>query len=495
MSNFTKRRVWKYILILRPEDKTKFSAWLKLELQDRQVSIQRLWQNLRCLDEAEIGRLSERQFAVESMIWNHIFPQEPFEEVRFRKLSEQLIRHIEEFLAIESFRKDRGAKDLHLLREIGTRNSFQLFQTIYRKVKSRLNRKTIRDEQFYKDHTLFDREFQNVSLKYENQAKFNLSDFFQSFDKWRLIEQANTLIFQLYVPKQAPKPVIPKTQFFESLKNHSDYSEEPLLRIYTLLFELLIGKSDDFPTYFELLQSYKHNINSETLQFLYANATNYVRKASQSREKIHYEQYAALMKWGLQNELLIINGVLPSGSYKNVIAIHLILAKMSEGNEKQGRILQAKKYMEDLKQYLPEKDREDAYRFNKAIYYFTIGEYDKVEASLGGRAYSNTAFAVQGRLYGLMARYEMKEFTYLPTAIRSLKRYIQIHSKKELASGVYKLYLQHLRFYNRLVIAYTAEDYGKLKKAIDKTPKVFEKNWLLEKIEEKLPQSKLLTSN
>lgn len=496
MSNFAKRRIWKYILILNSEDKSKFSAWLKLELQDRQVSVQRLWQNLQCLDEAEMGRLSEQQFGVESKIWSQVFPDDCFSEVRFRKLSELLIRHIEEFLAIESFRKDKGAKDLYLLREIGTRKSFQLFQTIYRKVKSRLNRKTIRDEQFFKDHTLIDREFQNVSAKLSPRAKFDLEDFFQSFDKWRLIEQANMLIFQRYVPKKLANPLVPAADFFESLKDHNIYSKEPLLHIYTLLFELLDGKSEDIPTYFSFLKSYRHKFSGYTLLFLYTSATNYIiDKASKTREKFYYERYADFMEWGLKIKLLMANGILASGTYKNIISINLILAKKSQGEEKQSRILLAKKYMENLKQYLSEKDKEDVYRFNKAIYYFTIGEFDKVEASLGGRAYSNVAFAVQGRLYGLMARYEMKEFTYLPTAIRSLKRYIQIHTKKDLPIGIYNVFLQHLRFFNRLVQAYTIEDYSKLKKAIEKIPQVYEKNWLLEKIEENMPNSKLLTTD
>lgn len=496
MSNFAKRRIWKYLLILDPNDRSRFNAWLKLELQDRQVSVQRLWQNLRCLDEAEVDRLSKQQFAVESSIWSLLFPNDPFEEARFRKLSEQLIRHIEEFLAIEGFRKDQEAKDLYLLREIGLRNSFQLFQTIYRKVKSRLNRKTIRDEQFFKNHTLFDREFQNARTKFDAQAKFDLSKFFQSFDKWRLIEQANMLIFQLYAPKDAPVPVVPAAHFFESLKNHNEYAKEPILHIYTLLFELLNGTSEDFRTYFNFLQSYKHKINGETLQSLFINATNYiVRKASQTREKIYYEQYADLMDWGLKNQLLMANGILASTAYKNVISINLILAKKLEGPDKQVRIIQAKRYLENLKNYLPEKDREDAYRFNKAIYYFTIGEYNKVEASLGGRPYSNISFVVQGRLYGLMARYEMKEYTYLPTAIRSLKRYVQIHTKKDLPLHVYTVFLEHLRFFNRLVQAYTTEDYSKLRKAINKTPRVYEKNWLLEKVDENIPNSKLLTTD
>ncbi|MDW3649547.1 MAG: hypothetical protein R8P61_20925 [Bacteroidia bacterium] len=496
MSNFAKRRIWKYFLVLNPAEKLKFDAWLGLELQDRQISVQRLWQNLLCLDKAEISLSSEGKYSIEKKLWYKIYPGEDFDDSRFRKLSEQLIRQIEEFLAIEGFRKDRTSKDLHLLRELGLRNSFQLFQTIYRKVKSRLNRRIIRDEKFFRDHTLFDREFQKNKAKIGSQVKFELSDFFQSFDKWRLTEQANMMIFQLFQPASAPTPVVPADYFFNQLKKHPKYAQEPLLHIYTLLFELLTGKSDNFPIYFNSLKSYAQKINSETLRFLYVAASNHTaRKASRTRERIYYEQYAQLIEWGLQKELILINGVLPSGAYKNIISTNLILAKKMDGTERNEQIIKAKHYLEDLKFYLPRKDQEDAYRFNKAFYFFTIGQFEKVEGSLGGQAYFNPGFNAQGRLLALMARYEMKEFTYLPTAIRSLKRYIQVHMKKDLPSGVYNSFMLHLRFFNRLVNAYTFEDYLKLKKAVEKTPRIFEKNWLIEKIDERLPSSKLLSTN
>ncbi|MEL6257241.1 MAG: hypothetical protein AAFR87_34925 [Bacteroidota bacterium] len=485
MSNFAKRRIWKYFLVLRPEEKLKFSAWLGLELQDRQLSVQRLWQNLLCLDETEISLSSEGKFCIEKRLWNKIYPDEDFNDSRFRKLSEQLIRHIEEFLAIEGFRKDRTSKDLHLLRELGLRNSFQLIQTIYRKVKARLNRRVIRDENFFRDHTLFDREFQKNMAKIDYQVKFELSDFFQSFDKWRLTEEASNLIVHQIWPKEAPIPVVPADYFFDRLKNHPVYAQEPILHTYTLLFDLLTGKSEDFPTYFTFLKSYTNKINRETLKSLYAISTNYlVRKANKTRENIFYEQYADFLQWSLENELLYLNKILPVNSYKNLISINLILAKKTEGTTRQKRINLAKHYLESLKIRLPLNVREDAYSLNKAIYYFTIGEYNKVEASMGGRYYSNSGFIVQGRLYGLMARYELQEYTYLPTAIRSLKKYIIANTKKDLSSNHFKVYLDHLRFFNRLVNAYTTEDFTKLRKAIEKTPRVFEKNWLFEKIDE-----------
>lgn len=493
MSNFTKRRVWKYFLVLSSEEQTKFSAWLSFELADKQVFVQRLWQNLLCLDKTGEFSISEHQ--IETKLWDAIFPDHPYDEGKFRKLCEQLIRHIEEFLAIEGFRKDRSAKDLYLLRELGLRDSFQLFQIIYRKVKARLNRRNIRDSQFFRDHTLFDQEFQKNRLKIGSHAKFDVVDFCKSFDKWRLIEQASLLIFRELDPsfQLAPDPVPPPEYFFEQLKNHPEYSQEPLLRVYTLLFELITNKSEDFHTYFNFLKSYTNKINLGTLKSLYGISGNYlILKANKTREKIFYEQYADLLQWSFENELLFIDGFLPTFNYKNLISINLILAKKSSESVREKRINLAKHYLETLKDYLPLNVREDAYSLNKAIYYFTIGEYNKVEASMGGRTYLSSGFAVQGRLYGLMARYELEEYTYLPTAIKSLKKYILAHTKKDLPFNEFKAYLDHLRFFNRLVIAYTTEDYNKLRKAIEKTPKVFEKNWLFEKIDDKTPNSKLL---
>ncbi|MEM6800548.1 MAG: hypothetical protein AAF696_04040, partial [Bacteroidota bacterium] len=78
MLNFTKRRVWKYYLVLSPEEQTKFSAWLSFELADKQVFVQRLWQNLQCLDTTEEFSISEQQFEVETKLWNAIFPNDPY---------------------------------------------------------------------------------------------------------------------------------------------------------------------------------------------------------------------------------------------------------------------------------------------------------------------------------------------------------------------------------------------------------------------------------
>ena len=100
---------------------------------------------------------------------------------------------------------------------------------------------------------------------------------------------------------------------------------------------------------------------------LYLIAINYCIKQQNRSEKVFVKEGFELYKSGLENKILLENGILSVYTYKNV---HLLADKIQEYDW----ILI---FLEKYKSFLPTEQRENHYNFNVAQYFFRRKNYQK----------------------------------------------------------------------------------------------------------------------
>lgn len=117
----TERKAGKIWKSLSKEEKVRFLRFLSAELGDKQLFLQKLANTLK-------------HYPMEDQdVWEVLYPGVSYDDSRLRKLSADLVRWMEEFLAIEMFRKEEGTKGVYLLRYYQERGYDDEFIKAYNK--------------------------------------------------------------------------------------------------------------------------------------------------------------------------------------------------------------------------------------------------------------------------------------------------------------------------------------------------------------------------
>ena len=497
-----KRKLWKVYDCLEKQEKIKFRAWLELELDGRQARVLSLLEGLEAYDQGLISeedpsetKASETipSYQAERQLWAHLYPGEVFDYDQFRRLTEQLIRWLEEYLSIIAFRRDQNAKDLYLVKEVGRRDPHILFPTTYKKVRNRLERSPIRDATYYHMVYRLENEYQLYLVHHVSPKKNRQPQRQQAFNQWWLLEklemaiEARMLIELKLLPNDPDEMKEYFCNFILNDDNINSFSRNAVFTLYLKLFILKLGREVKTQVIVDWLKMHKQSFsNDKFINYFFVVFNHLSIQASHTQEVHHNKALLEFYQWALSEKLLFTNNKLPRKHYKNLITLCLKMANFTQSNIKNNYLDMAYRYIHNLKDLLEAQVRDDEYHFNLANYFFTIGEYSKVESSQRGVVFSNIHYSLQGRLIALRARYEMKERKHLSSAIRSFQAFLKNQPDGAVINSSY--YITHLRLFKRLVLAQTKEDYLKLRKAVGQIPQMYEKKWLLSKIEDALKE-------
>ena len=491
-----KRKLWKIYNCLEKQEKKKFRSWLELELDGRQAKVLALLEGLEAYDlgliteqesEALEGAGSSSVYQSERQLWTYIYVGEVFDYAQFRRLSEQLIRWLEEYLSIIAFRRDQNAKDLYLVKEVGRRDSHILFPSTYKKVRNRLERNPVRDATYYHMVYRLENEYQLYLIQHVSPKKNRQPQRQKAFNQWWLLEKLEMGIEArlLMESKQLPHNPDEFGDHFQELIEKLDqgYSliENSTFELYLQLFRLLLGTNGTTEPIVNKFKLNKKSFSSDKL-FNYFNVifNRLLFQANRTQEENHNRALLEFYQWALTEGLLFVNKSLPRKHYKNLISLCIRMANLSQDKFRQKYLDLAYDYIYKLKDLLEFNIRDDEYHFNLANYFFAIGEYDKVESSQRGVIFSDINYSLQGRLVALRARYEMNERKHLASAIRSFQVFLKKQPNGAIINSHY--YITHLRLFKRLVQAQTKDELLKLRKAVVQGPQMYEKKWLLNKI-------------
>ena len=166
-----------------------------------------------------------------------------------------------------------------------------------------------------------------------------------------------------------------------------------------------------------------------------------------------------------------VNETISMYNYKNILTLALKIEDY----------VWAKTFLDDYKKFLPEKERENIYKYNYAIYCFRKKDYSNAiqllqEANLKEVLFNLDARRMLARIY-----YDLKEFNALDSYIESSKIYL--HRQKEL--GYQKeMYINFFRTIEKLLkmdFKSTAVK-EQLRQEITETQLLAERDWLLSKL-------------
>jgi hypothetical protein len=485
----THRIAWKYLQTLTPPERAQFLRWLEAELGPRQAYLQQL---------AQLLVAATPPIPTETHFWARLYPDQPYDDGRLRKLLRDLSQQLETYLSIQAFRRDEGALDQFLLRELNRREAPDLFRKALRRIETRLQRLPGHTPDYYRQRYELEVERQHLEVRLGHPAvsssPASSTDPFAglstpkraalAFDGWWTLEKLHLALVDLnlqHIYGHSP-PAFLVTPLLEQLPQLPLYAKDPWFSILHEAYQTLSG---EFPKAFDRLmgdlKQHQLSLPDSELRFLHSLLLNHSvrglnRQGSREMARRIYELY----EWAIEAGFILLEGQLPRQHYKNLITISLRIEDFQR----------AWHYLHMYQPLLPEEVREDAFMFNLANYHYACAEYGKVVQLVSGRRFQRTFEEIHARANMLQAQYELEQDReWLVTQLESLIRYVR--DRRDLSDLHKKSYLNRLRLFRRLLQANGFEELARLASDIETTEPIDHPDWLRQKVAATLAQSRI----
>ncbi len=467
------RKVWSVLALLNKKEQIRFHNWLRIELAEKQAYVKKL-----------LSIIMEYPDHVEDeWVWKKLYPSDPYNDGRLRKLYRDLCAYVEEFLAIESFRKDKNQKDVHLLRELREREAHDLFVKQYNKLDKELTRTPLKDAAIFRKKYQTIYEMIQYQLQYEHGIKpISFEELYMSFDAWWVHEKialacTNETLSALF-PQQIDNALL--AQAYEMISKRPDFSQMALLQIHWKIHKLFQGTPEsEAQEISQWIVKFAKELPLSTKKEIFELLLNYhIRKLNTSGDEDTARIIFKLYQWGINDEFLIAHQKLHWQQYKNIISVCL-----QTNNYESAWV-----YLNDLIKYLPAKEKEEAYIYNLSQYHIAMEAYEEVISALGERKFSKLVYEIPARSTLLQAYYELygPDKEWLIPQLTNLIRYVK---QQKLTEKYRQSYLNRFRLFRKLIQAKNEEELISLQQEIHQTKPISRPQWLLQKIQQRTQQN------
>ncbi len=420
------------------------------------------------LDRGPISLERERVFRL-------VFPEnKTFDMPILRHASSFLLDTIRQFLAVEEMRSDAAAADFFLQSAYKKRGAEEPRERVLADALAAHESRSLRNGHFHQQH------FQFLLEDLDLRARHNRATDAAPMLRAMTAAQTSTLLrvgctaasAQNFSGKTLDVPYL-KTAL--ELAESGQFDDLPAVMVYFHTFRCLESSEND--AHFQKLKALlpalgEHFLPSEAGDVLLAAINFCIRRANQGRPDFLKEAFE-LYKIGFENRALLPSGTLTKYTYKNATALGLHL----------GEFEWVADFLEKYRPFLPERDRENNYRINRAKLFFNQKKYDDALVELQSVRWSEEA------LYNLDARrmlvrifWETKAFSALEAQLESYKTYLRRH-RDEL--GYYRdIHLHLIQFVQKMMRSDLSSERVRrgLREQVEAEKSVAEKAWLLEKL-------------
>ena len=401
--------------------------------------------------------------------------------MRFRKLSSDLLKLIEDFLAQEKYEQDTLQKKSYLLSCVGEKKIEKLYASTIKSSREILKQQNEKPSSFYYYNYLIEKNQYDLSEgELHRSDKSNVEEIINNLDYFYLAEKLkwyNTVLNRKSLISHEYHLL-----FIDEIIAHIEryqYKNIPLVSIYYRQYLTLAltdtGSEED---YFELKKLVSNNWKSFPISEsneMFGGLLNYcTRKINQGKVYFLREFF------DVYNEILD-NNILPNNelnpwSFKNAVQTALKL----------GEYEWSEKFIKDYSSKLPNEFRDNAVSYNLALVYFYQKRYYEVIEQLQSVEYEDIGYNLNAKSMLVAIYYELDSDDALMSQMDSFKTYL--HRHKDIAENRRILYLNLMKYVRKLLKLNKGSkaEIEHIKKEMEEDRKIgiASEKWILEKLAE-----------
>ncbi len=417
-------------------------------------------------------------------VWELVYPDEPFDYGRLRKLLHILMEHGENFLAQQIYDHSPLQQANYLLESVYEKNLDFLHSSALSGAKLQLKKQLNKSGIYY--FYLYDMErkryhienFEGKRVEKLNLQNINLNQINLYLDIFFIAEK-----LKVYCSLLSWKSLIDietSPLFIEQILNlagQKPYIEYPPIAIYYQIY-LTQKEFDDESHYYklkELIHQHIHNFPPNEAKDIIDSAINYTIKKHNTGKMHFFRENFELYKSSLENEIIYLNNEITPWTFKNIVTLALRLNEFAWTED----------FIESFKHKINPAYRENAINYNRAVLHFYKKEFDKVIPLLQKVQFDEAAYGLASRTMLIAVFYELRDSDALFSYFDSLKSWLR-RTKSTLTDRKDR-YIDLINFTKKLIEYENAshEKIVKLKQDIIQSNSA-SKKWLLEKVDELL---------
>ncbi|MEZ4917625.1 MAG: hypothetical protein R2792_00855 [Saprospiraceae bacterium] len=412
-------------------------------------------------------------------LWDQLQPGVAYDDVNFRKYCSELLKLVEEFMAVENLQEHPEKKANHLLEYLVDHKVSPLYKSAIRKTRQRLQVKGYRTADYFYQSYLLERLYYKMKdFDVKLNVRANLEEISGNLDFFYWLEKLKFYNAVLSQRKTGTQEY--ELHFIDEiigfLKGFPlEESPELALHVYTFLSLTDEENPEHYYAFREVLASQLDQMPPEEAVEFIDSAMHYCVGRINKGDREFLTEYFGLLDDGIEKGVFISNGELAPWRYNNAVAAALGL----------GKIDWAEQFIQQNKVHLPPATRENTYAFNLARVYRFQGRFKDVLELLRDLEYEDIGYSLLSKRMVVMTYYDLDELDALESFIESFRVFLNRH--KDIPSQRRKSYLKWLKYVRQLtrLVPNDREKRNQLRQEIlDKKAVIGNAEWLLEKLDE-----------
>lgn len=402
-------------------------------------------------------------------------------------ISSYCLKLLEKFIALEQLQENPILENFLMVEGLKKLGHFKWLNKTLDHIDTKLRQEDIHGSSFfywkYRHAAELDSFYSKVEVDMKNKS-IELKE--QFLDRFYLSEKLQDAVEMLQRKRiwgidfdiQMVEPVLKLIQ-----SNEETYRTEPRIYVYYKLYLLVI--EHETAHYFELknlLAQHERFFSRKELKDIFQGLQNFCIGQSNQGKSEFFEELFEMYKIQLSKGLLMEEGFLSDRHYKNIVTAGVRLKELDW----------VINFIQQYRAHLLQEEKENAYHFNLAYYYYANYEFDKVLDHLQKVEYKHITYNLDAKMLLMRTYYQLAEYNALLSLCVSVSQYLKRNKSlpdfhRKGYNNLFKLTAQASRLKSDLHLlgkTNAQRELQKLKGAFERAEVVFLKNWVEEKVGE-----------
>lgn len=405
-----------------------------------------------------------------------VFPGNRYDDSKLRYAMTDLYRQASAFTAVRGLMGDRLLYNSVLQQEMARREADKPYESLYYSDAGEGNIDAPRDAEWY--YHQFRDAFTYMNLYHPRQKRTGqnpaglvaryLDQFYLARKLQLLCEMVNSKNVMA-----ADYDYFLQNEIMDALRKDA-FKDVPLISIYfRILLTLTEPENEEhFTALRSLLLHETAGIHRGELFDMYQYLMNYCIRKINTGNTGYVQTLFEIYQTVLERKIIYREGKLSQWDFKNIVVIGI----------RAGQFDFVHRFIEEGKEDLPEAERENAYVYNLAYYYFGTGNFRKAISLLQQVEFTDLYYQLDTRAILLKCYYELDDEETLRYHLAAFRIFL---SRNKLVSEYQRtIYRNLVRFTGKLVqCGHLEKKRAELLVKVNEVKQVADINWLRKKIE------------
>jgi hypothetical protein len=412
-------------------------------------------------------------------IWKKLWPERPFDDLQLRRLASELTQLAIRFRAIEHRAHDPIPEWLDQQKALEHPGLEKHLAGVERQLMRQFDDTVGRNTAFYFQNfryhwQVFVRSYRLVANT-DYMGKLLPADHF--LECFYVVQKLKMYVAWLsYRQYRSTDREVPLPPGFWQHVESQQFVEVPMVGIYRQVIRLLLDSTDEslFQALMADLDERGHALAAEDLRECYFIAQNYCAIMINRGSLDYYQRAFEIFKKMVERDVLLEDGSLAEGIYKNVITSGLRALEFGW----------VEQFVETYSDFLPVSIRDNARAYNLANLYSHQRQYDRALEVLRSVEYTDVTYALGAKTILLRVYYEQGEYLALDSLIDSFRIFLRRNA--HISTNLKKEYNNFLNLVRKLTTLRVGdhEALEAFREKVRATSYNTPKKWLLDKIAE-----------